>query len=140
MDTLLDTESMTEEVNRRVLAASAELNTAIEEYAGHILPFEAGRAAQIGLRFLSLAFSLDDGEHIDKAVAGDELAAWDVEDWDSFARLLPDVAVGKLLLALRITDDFSEPRKHLAVDVAETLGPDVAQAWYRFIVLVTKLA
>lgn len=141
-----DAKAMSDEVNSRVGVAAATLHTAIEEYSEYIRTHEAARIAELGFRFLSLAFSLDDGEQINSHIPSDEIKAWDESDWSSFVDFIPDEAIGRLLLQLPIVDgpgkaDPGESiRKHLAVDVAETLGPDWAQAWYRFVVLVTKLA
>jgi len=69
-----------------------------------------------------------------------------IEFFDDVARLMPNKMIAQMLLHLPIIDGAgnNDPDgrldRHLAVDVAETLGPDWAQAWYRFIVLVTKLA
>lgn len=68
------------------------------------------------------------------------------EFFDELANQLTGHALGHILLAAKITDSpggvdrDARPNGHLAVDVSDVLGPDWAQAWYRFIVLVTKLA
>lgn len=60
-------------------------------------------------------------------------------------RTLPDRFIGQLLIALPIIDcpgnaDPDGPLdKRLALSVAEALGPDWSQAWYRFAVAVTKM-
>lgn len=67
----------------------------------------------------------------------------DEEDIQSFANILSPACLAKFLLAMPITKDGSsegEVNKRFATEVAETIGPDWAQAWYRFIVLVTKIA
>lgn len=52
--------------------------------------------------------------------------------------------LGRIMLAFGnvITESMSDTKinRHAAVDVADVIGPDWAQTWYRFIVLVTKVA
>lgn len=57
---------------------------------------------------------------------------------DMFAYFLNVPEIHKLCAGLLLQMPLDD--KHLAVDVAEELGPDNAQALYRFAVLVTKLA
>ena len=53
-------------------------------------------------------------------------------------------ALGEMILQMPLTknpmDEQSRPNPVLACEVAEQLGPDHAQALYRFAVLVTKVA
>lgn len=59
---------------------------------------------------------------------------------------LPNEVLGQMLLHMPIIDGAgrSDPDgridRGLALAAADELGPDWAQAWYRFAVLVTKLA
>jgi hypothetical protein len=125
-------------------AAAADILTALEEYADCVRPYNAWEVAVLGLRMFTLGAGLAEPNEAQRKAMREELAAWDEEEWSEFAGLLPRSAIGQLLLQLPITEepfnDTSQLDKHLAVDVAEALGPDWAQAWYRFIVLVTKLA
>lgn len=63
---------------------------------------------------------------------------------DSFSRKLDYTSIGQLLLKFPLTETDnnpdSRPNRALALAVADELGPDWAQALYRFAVLVTKLA
>lgn len=54
---------------------------------------------------------------------------------------LPDEAIGEILMTLVGGENrLSTETKKRAVGIAEHIGPDYAQALYRFAVLVTKLA
>ena len=61
----------------------------------------------------------------------------------AFAERLSDASIGQLLLQLPFTEVVGDPEsrsaRYLAVEVADALGPDHAQALYHFAVLVTKL-
>jgi len=50
--------------------------------------------------------------------------------------------IAVILASIPITEyDPQDPLdRHLALEVADILGDDWAQAWYRFVVLVTKIA
>lgn len=63
------------------------------------------------------------------------------ELFNAFSAMNGEVGGHVLMQWLGDKDGVGDPRlKHLAVDVAEVLGPDHAQTLYRFAVLVTKLA
>lgn len=62
---------------------------------------------------------------------------------DDILGALPPITLGQLLLKFPLTQDGLDTGsldRHLAVDVADAIGPDWGQTWYRFICLVTKLA
>lgn len=73
-------------------------------------------------------------DHLANTECGEEVIA-------HFIRQLDYRTIGALMLQMPVAPGGVDmaPNKHLAVDVAETIGPDRAQAWYRFIVLVTKV-
>ena len=76
--------------------------------------------------------------------------AWEDEDVQAemgvaLASSLTDVSRAQLIFNLLTYQSTSEARlndadKHLAVDLAETIGPDRAQWLYHFAVFVTKAA
>lgn len=144
----LDGEALTEIVNDRIMAAVRELQTAMSEFADHVRPLEAQEALRTGLEFGAFLPGLvDDLFHTPEqefAAIGfmTELAS-SPDLMVQFLRLLPAPVLGAMLLQFPLTpdgDDTGPLDRHLAVDVAEVLGPDWAQTWYRFAVLVTKLA
>lgn len=57
-------------------------------------------------------------------------------DTDTLARMF----LGAFPITNELGNPDARPHKSFALTVAETIGPDWAQAWYHFIVLVTKLA
>jgi hypothetical protein len=67
-------------------------------------------------------------------------AAGNEEFFATFGFQLTHDAIGYLLGALPITAlDGARPNVHLAADVADLFSPDWAQAWYRFVVALTKI-
>ena len=71
--------------------------------------------------------------------------AWEQPgDMAEFVRELSPEVLADFMLQIQVTVEPGDPEelvnKKLAVEVADMLGPDWAQAWYHFIVLVTKVA
>ena len=141
----VDEETRTEQVNEALAKLTADAKEVLAE-AGHIRPHEAAEMAMVGLEYLELAFSLAGDQPFDTDRMQKLFGGFDNEDWDSFTTFLTDKALARLILQIPITegpgnaDPDAAIRKHFAVDVADEIGPDWAQALYRFAVLVTKLA
>ena len=72
-----------------------------------------------------------------------EMGGWE-EGFAQCVEKLSNEALGQLLLQFPLTespvDTEGRPNRQLALEVADIIGPDHAQALYRFAVLVTKLA
>jgi hypothetical protein len=79
----------------------------------------------LGRAFSNLLADKDEGEYL-----------------NTFSHHVSEELIGQLILQLPLTimGDDDKLDKRLAIDVAETLGPDHAQTLYKFAVLVTKLA
>jgi hypothetical protein len=79
----------------------------------------------LGRAFSNLLADKDEGEYL-----------------STFSHHVSGELIGQLILQLPLTimGDYGKLDKRLAIDVAETLGPDHAQTLYKFAVLVTKLA
>ena len=117
-----------DKVNQRLVEAVETICSILKDEAEYVRPSEAGQVVRAFVPTLNLATDLDP-DFLKEALFR--------------LRSLTDKAIGELLLAIPITQEgghFDEINQHLAVDVARVLGPDHAQAWYRFAVLVTKLA
>lgn len=109
----------------------------LEEQPEQISPRDAGKIAALGLEYGQLADEGSGDIHLEPFF---ELLAHN----PVLFRHITNEAFGQLLFQLPVTEEEGNPdskiNKKAALDVAEALGPDWAQAWYRFIVLVTKLA
>lgn len=136
-------EMKSDEINRRIENAVAELQILLDDEAEYIRPYEAKMVLSLFVPYFRLAESLDE---IEPEGFREEFDKFDVDAWGAFVRLLSDQAIGNLMLQFPIVDcpvnaDPNAPvEKHLGVEVAKALGPDWAQAWYHFIVFVTKVA
>ena len=112
-------------INARLVEAVETICSILETEADHVRPFVAAQVVRAFVPALNLATDLD------PEFLGEELTN---------LRSLTGEAFGQLLLGMPIEEMLSHNiDQHLAVDVANALGPDHAQNWYRFIVLVTKL-
>jgi len=120
-------EELCDNVNQRLTAAVETICSILETHAGHVRPFEVAQVVRAFVPALNLATDLD----------SDFLKEELIE-----LRSLTNDAIGELLLAMPITETMNDDEidRHLAVDVASIIGPDHAQNWYRFAVLVTKVA
>lgn len=86
--------------------------------------------------------------HVRRDLIGDEPLPPDTTDnwiavFNDLVSALSPTMLGELLMQIPVTKNNAPEgpvNKSLALTVAETIGSDWAQAWYRFVVLVTKLA
>lgn len=124
-DQHLDTEELCDEINARLESHIKAINGLLES-AEYLRPYELSQLIGAFIKALSLVVDLDP-EFVRTALADNR------DEWS-------EEAIGELLLGLPITERGEKLDRHLAVEVADVLGPDNAQAWYHFIVLVTKLA
>jgi len=134
----LDKDVITEKVNARLEAIASELDEILTEYSAHVRPHEAAKVAGQGISFAEISH-----ESAGETFVMPELGYQILQDNACWVESIGPNAMGQLLLNMPITEmcDPETPLdKHLAVEIANELGPDWAQAWYRFIVLVTKLA
>lgn len=133
-----DVDAMTDQVNDRIAELALELTTLLNEKADFVRPHEAGLLAAVGL--MAADASADN--------AGDMFlhpVSSYLEQFSNghFVEHLSDKAAAGILLNLQTTAEPGLPEsgvnKRLALEAAERIGPDWAQALYRFAVLVTKL-
>lgn len=126
---VLSEEAETDATNEELVAAINTIDRLVTTKEAHIRPFDAARLIPVFAKTMSLVADLD-------TTAISEMMDHARHDWSN-------EAIGELLLGLplcEMDDPEASLDRHLAVDVAAALGPDWAQAWYRFVVLVTKLA
>lgn len=130
--------------------------TGLEEFvARHAKDFQPATLAKLmvsGPRFAEIAQGLwDEKDFHDfwRNEYGDVgTGTFDNDAFMAYADLMPTAHFAMMMLKYPVVitklaeaEDPGNPiNKRAALDVAEILGPDWAQAWYRFIVLVTKLA
>jgi hypothetical protein len=130
-----------------------DLQSESGEWTATFLSDYSGRAD--GLMYLAGALSAlttTQGEHVRPSVATDALtamiaatdAAEGLDDPGEIyqpAHALNGTQLGQLIMqALACPDGLTQAARHKAVDAAETMGSDHAQALYHWAVLVTKLA
>lgn len=134
-----DIDAMTDEVNDRIADLVRELTNILHDQGGFVRPHEAALLAAVGL--VAADASADN--------AGDMFlhpVSSYLEQFSNghFVEHLSDKAAAGILLNLQITAEPGLPEsgvnKRLALEAAERIGPDWAQALYHFAVLVTKLA
>ena len=120
-------EAFGDKINQSLIDAVETICSILETHPGHVRPFEVAQVVRAFVPAINLASDLDPNFLREELV--------------NLGSLTGD-AIGELLLAMPIVEPTSNELldQHLAVDVANALGPDHAQNWYRFIVLVTKLA
>lgn len=134
-----DVDAMTDQVNDRICVLVEELTNILHGQADYVRPLEAGLVAGIGIEYADASADMAGDAFLDPVSSLLEKI-----DNGHFVEHLSDKAVAGILLNLQITAEpgLSESgvNKRLALEAAERLGPDWAQALYRFAVLVTKLA
>ncbi len=120
-------EAFGDKINQSLIDAVETICSILKTHQDHVRPFEAAQVVRAFVPAINLATDLDPDFIREELV--------------NLGSLTGD-ALGELLLAMPIMEPTSNELldMHLAVDVANALGPDHAQNWYRFIVLVTKLA
>ena len=136
----LTEEDMGNAVNDRIAELTAELNEIVNCYPEHIRPHEAGQVFDAAIAYGNLSADCAGDKCLIDASA---TVAADKGEGAEWVAHLSAPAIGSIILTLPITaagDPEAALDRHLAVDVADTIGPDWAQALYRFAVLVTKLA
>lgn len=137
--TLEDLDEKTDALNNRICVLVEELTNILHGQAVHVRPLEAGLVAGIGIEYADASAYLC-GEMFLHPVS----SLLEKIDHGHFVEHLSDKAAAGVLLNLQITAEPGLPEsgvnKRLALEAAERLGPDWAQALYRFAVLVTKLA
>jgi len=124
-------------VNERLAAIARELRTIFADYGEYVRPHEAGMVATQGHHAAITCHELAGPMHLVELSQNVKI------DPPTYMESLSNEAIGQIVLNLPMTengDPDSPIDGHLAVDVAKELGPDWAQALYRFAVLVTKLA
>jgi len=127
-DRFFEGQDETDRINEDLENLIAKICDILEHKADHVRPFEAAQVVRAFVPAINLATNLDP----------DFLK----EELTNLGGLTHE-AISELFLAMPIMwrdGHFDELDQHLAVDVARVLGPDHAQNWYRFAVLVTKLA
>lgn len=127
-----------DQVNASLVADHRQLSAILNKDSEHVRPYEAGLIAEAGLRFAAISHDCAGRDFLTGASR-----ALEEEGGAAFIEGLSPAAIGAIILNLPLTrngDPDGPIDKHLAVEVAEALGPDWAQALYRFTVLVTKLA
>lgn len=134
-----DIDAMTDEVNNRIADLTRELTNILHDQGGFVRPHEAGLLASVGLAYADA--SADNAGAMFLDPASSYLAS---PGNGHFVESLSNEAAANILLHMQITAKPGLPEsgvnKRLALEVAERLGPDWAQALYHFAVLVTKLA
>jgi len=134
-----DIDAMTDEVNNRIADLARELTNILHDQGGFVRPHEAGLLAAVGMAYADV--SADNAGALFLDTANSYLAS---PDNGHFVECLSHEAAANILLHMQITAEPGFPEsgvnKRLALEAAERLGPDWAQALYHFSVLVTKLA
>ena len=137
MQNHIETEERGDQINDRIAAIALELTELLHETGDYIRPHEAGLVAGIGMAYADL--SADN--------AGDTflgpVSTYLTGENGTFVDDLTPEAVATIILNLPITKERGPHEavvnKRLALETADRIGPDQAQALYRFAVLVTKL-
>ena len=119
-------ETRSDTINENLMVSIRNIEMILNDHSGEVRPWEASQLAGPFVDMMNLVTDLD------SEILGESLIE---------LRRLSGDAFGGLLLAMPIEEPTSHNLdQHLAVDVARVLGPDHAQNWYHFSVLVTKLA
>ena len=139
MQNHIETEERGDQINDRIAAIALELTELLHETGDYIRPHEAGLVAGIGMAYADLSADNAGDLFLDPVSS-----LLEKPDHGAFFEHLSDKAAATVLLNLRLTTELgnheSGVNKRLALETAERLGPDWAQALYHFAVLVTKLA
>lgn len=134
-----DLDEKTDALNNRICVLVEELTNILHNQGEHVRPLEAWLVAEIGLAYAD-ASADNAGDTFLHPVS----SYLEKIDHGHFVEHLSDKAAAGILLNLQITKEPGLPEsgvnKRLALETAERLGPDWAQALYHFAVLVTKLA
>lgn len=129
----------TDQVNDRIADIVQELTNILHDQGGFVRPHEAALLAAVGFA------AADASAHMAGDIFLHPLSSY-LEKIDNghFVEHLSEKAAAGVLLNMQITAKPGLPEsgvnKRLALEAAERLGPDWAQALYHFSVLVTKLA
>lgn len=115
-----------DKINLKLMHAITSIKNIFTEHGDQIRPWEAAQIVELFVLSVNYLTDLDP----------ERLAEEFVE-----LRGLSNDAIGQLILGIPLEEATTHDLdRHLAVDVARVIGPDHAQNWYRFAVLMTKLA
>lgn len=134
-----DIDAKTDEVNNRIAELAGELTNILHDQGGFVRPYEAGVVAAVGIAYADASADIGGDAFLHNVSSY-------LEQFSNghFVEHLSDKAAAGVLLNLQISAEPGLPEsgvnKRLALETAERLGPDWAQALYHFAVLVTKLA
>jgi len=126
MAEVLSSEDRADKINRELEMAARKIQQLLDNETDNLRPYEIGLVVELFADAVNMLTDLDPDR------LGENLME---------LRSLSNDAIGNILLSFPITEPMNdEIDRHLAVDVASIIGPDHAQNWYRFAVLVTKVA